>query len=106
MVAGPKIRIVENGYDLDLTYVTDRVIAMAFPAEGLEKLYRNSINDVDVFKLRFLNILHKSMVAIICSITSVVENMIMKNLIIKLRSSIGKTIKLQLCLQYLKYVNR
>ena len=34
IVAGPKIRTVENGYDLDLSYVTNRVIAMAFPAEG------------------------------------------------------------------------
>ena len=34
IVAGPKVRTIENGYDLDLTYVTDRVIAMAFPAEG------------------------------------------------------------------------
>ena len=48
LVAGPKVRTVENGYDLDLTYVTDRVIAMAFPGSGLEKLYRNSIDDVQL----------------------------------------------------------
>jgi len=34
LVAGPKVRTVENGYDLDLTYVTKRVIAMAFPGSG------------------------------------------------------------------------
>jgi hypothetical protein len=106
MVAGPKIRTKENGFDLDLTYVTDRVIAMAFPAEGLEKLYRNSINDVSVIKLRFLSILHRNIADIICSIISVAENMITKNLIIELKSSIGKIIKLQPCLQYFKYVNK
>jgi phosphatidylinositol-3,4,5-trisphosphate 3-phosphatase/dual-specificity protein phosphatase PTEN len=46
LVAGPKVRTVENGYDLDLTYVTSRVIAMAFPGSGFEALYRNSIDDV------------------------------------------------------------
>ena len=33
-VGGPKNRIVEEDYDLDMTYITDRVIAMAFPASG------------------------------------------------------------------------
>ena len=32
IVAGPKVRTVEKGYDLDLSYITTRVIAMAFPA--------------------------------------------------------------------------
>jgi phosphatidylinositol-3,4,5-trisphosphate 3-phosphatase/dual-specificity protein phosphatase PTEN len=49
LVAGPKVRTVENGFDLDLTYVTNRVIAMAFPGSGIEKLYRNSIDDVIFF---------------------------------------------------------
>ena len=35
IVSGPKHRFKENGYNLDLTYVTDRIIAMAFPASGL-----------------------------------------------------------------------
>lgn len=52
IVAGPKKRTVENGYDLDLTYVTPRVIAMAFPAQGFEKLYRNSIDDVSIGLVR------------------------------------------------------
>ena len=34
VVGGPKNRVVEGDYDLDLTYITDRVIAMAFPASG------------------------------------------------------------------------
>lgn len=46
IVAGPKKKTTWNGVELDLTYITDRLIAMAFPASGLEKAYRNSINDV------------------------------------------------------------
>lgn len=34
VVAGPKNRTVDDKYDLDLTYITDKIIAMAFPAAG------------------------------------------------------------------------
>ena len=44
IVAGPKKKTPYNGVELDLTYITDRVIAMAYPASGFfEKAYRNSI---------------------------------------------------------------
>ena len=46
IVAGPKNRTVWDGMDLDLTYITSRLIAMAYPASGFEKTYRNSIDDV------------------------------------------------------------
>ena len=46
IVSGPKHRYQKDGYNLDLTYVTPRVIAMAYPAEGIQKLYRNSIDTV------------------------------------------------------------
>ncbi len=46
MVSGPKVRYTAEGYNLDFTYVTPRVIAMSFPAAGLESFYRNSIDDV------------------------------------------------------------
>lgn len=48
MVSGKRHRIVEeiNGkkYDLDLTYITDRIVGMSFPASSFkEKMYRNDI---------------------------------------------------------------
>lgn len=47
IVAGPKKKTPYNGEELDLTYITDRIIAMAYPASNfLEKTFRNSIDDV------------------------------------------------------------
>ena len=54
IVAGPKKRTVDEEFDLDLTYITPRIIAMAFPASGFEKAYRNSIRDVS----RFMQLKH------------------------------------------------
>ena len=34
LVAGPKKKTPYNGQELDLTYITDRVIAMAYPASN------------------------------------------------------------------------
>lgn len=46
IVSGHKKRFIQDGFNLDLTYITDRIVAMAFPAEGFESLYRNPINKV------------------------------------------------------------
>ena len=35
--------------DLDLTYVTEHLIAMSFPSSGIMAWYRNSIKDVAYF---------------------------------------------------------
>ncbi|TRY63667.1 hypothetical protein TCAL_08699 [Tigriopus californicus] len=54
MVSQNKRRYQQNGFDLDLTYVTARVIATSFPSSGLWAWYRNPISRVS----KFLNIQH------------------------------------------------
>lgn len=54
IVSGKKRRLITEDYNLDLTYITPRLIAMSFPGEGLEKLFRNSGDSV----ARFLNERH------------------------------------------------
>lgn len=45
-VSGKKQRFKHEGYNLDLSYVTKRIIAMSFPGEGLAGFYRNPIDQV------------------------------------------------------------
>uniref|UniRef100_A0A8C9EU60 Phosphatidylinositol-3,4,5-trisphosphate 3-phosphatase n=1 Tax=Pavo cristatus TaxID=9049 RepID=A0A8C9EU60_PAVCR len=54
MVSENKRRYMKDGFDLDLTYVTDRVIAMSFPSSGKQSFYRNPIEEV----ARFLDTKH------------------------------------------------
>jgi hypothetical protein len=54
-VSGNKRRYIQDGFDLDLTYVTERVIVHGFPAVGLEHFYRNPRNEIR----RFLDHHHK-----------------------------------------------
>ena len=47
IVSGKRNRFKDEQYDLDITYITTRVIAMSFPASGyIESTYRNSVRDV------------------------------------------------------------
>ena len=49
MVSEGRIRMHKRNYDLDLVYITRRIIAMGYPATGCESFYRNSFADVKQF---------------------------------------------------------
>ncbi|KIO29339.1 hypothetical protein M407DRAFT_21560 [Tulasnella calospora MUT 4182] len=51
LVSGQKARFRDEklGVELDLAYLTDRIIMMGYPASGVESLYRNDGEDVRKF---------------------------------------------------------
>jgi len=67
LVSKKKKRFEEDGFNLDLTYIgpDNQLIAMGYPAEGVEALYRNSMAEVK----RFFETRHKGHYAVynLCS---------------------------------------
>ena len=49
LVSKDKHRYHYEGYDLDMSYILKNVIAMGFPSQGRESLYRNNMQDVKNF---------------------------------------------------------
>ena len=49
LVSKKKNRFCYDGYDLDLTYITTRIIAMGFPSTSIEGLFRNPMEEVKKF---------------------------------------------------------
>ena len=54
LVSKEKNRIKVDGFNLDLTYISNYVIALGFPAGGMEAAIRNNREDV----IRFLKQRH------------------------------------------------
>ncbi len=45
-VSGNRSRVEDTEFNLDMSYITDRVIAMSYPAAGLEGVFRNPRHQV------------------------------------------------------------
>jgi protein-tyrosine phosphatase len=65
LVSKKKRRFQEQGFDLDLSYVTPQIVAMGFPSTGLESAYRNPLGEVQRFLLQRHN--HRFRVYNLCS---------------------------------------
>ena len=49
LVSKKKRRLQQDGFDLDLTYITPNLLAMGYPSSGVKGMYRNPANEVKKF---------------------------------------------------------
>jgi len=54
LVSKKKRRFQDSQFDLDMSYITDKVIAMGYPSTGMETLYRNDLQDI----IKFFKVKH------------------------------------------------
>ena len=60
MVSRNRNRYADDEFNLDMSYITHRVVAMGFPGEGVFTLYRNAFSDV----LKYFEKYHESRVKV------------------------------------------
>ena len=60
LVSKQKRRFQDPNFDLDMSYITEKVIAMGFRSTGVEKMYRNSLSDI----IKFFHIRHNNQVKV------------------------------------------
>ena len=53
LVSKKKRRLQNEYYDLDMAYITERIIGMGFPATGCQTFYRNSLVDLKTYLDRY-----------------------------------------------------
>ena len=60
LVSKQKRRFQDPDFDLDMSYITNKVIAMGFPSTGVETMYRNSLSDI----IKFFHVRHNDQVKV------------------------------------------
>jgi protein-tyrosine phosphatase len=60
LVSKQKRRFHDSDFDLDMSYITEKVIAMGFPSTGVQALYRNSLADI----IKFFKTKHNDIVKV------------------------------------------
>uniref|UniRef100_A0A6G5A9N9 Uncharacterized protein n=1 Tax=Rhipicephalus microplus TaxID=6941 RepID=A0A6G5A9N9_RHIMP len=79
MVSENKRRYRQDGFDLDLVYVTDRIIAMSYPSSGKMSWYRNPIQEVERFSTRNIQTTIASTICAVNEPTTTATSMVALN---------------------------